>query len=334
MNLSSNINSTNEAQNGNGYTYKDNKDNKDNEIYDSYYNTSLIKKYYWTIFLVLMLSLGVMLNFSFFSQLQYLMVTKIKALVPCPLQYKEIKNIIFFPGIAFKDITFSKSCLKTTDDITFKELRFTFEGFGIYPLIGIKISSKIDYDDKTKLVINSLISWKESIFKIDEGQIGTTGFLPLFEKIPRIKGNVQVKSFLRVENKRSLIKEIGLLLKSNDLLISEQNIQGMTIPELAFKNFSLKATQSNQKTVNIEALIGIEKSPMYITLRGPMTLAADDFTSSSLKLKTDLRITPELLKNLAIVTLLLKKYEVRDGEYRLSVGGTLKAPSLMQYDAP
>lgn len=218
---------------------------EENSLREEFYAFILFKKIYWPLIIVFFVSFGLLFNLSLKHYFESYIARVIKESSPCPISYKELKSSLFFiPKITFTDLKLAPSCLGSQSDFIFPSLDLKFAGFGLYPLLGLKLNIDLIFDQSTADV-DLLLSFNEVMVKIEKSHLLANNIIRKFPSIPKMKGEIELKLLTRHELKTNNIREINLLLQSKNFELLTQNIQGLTLPSLYIGPFNLKITQKN-----------------------------------------------------------------------------------------
>ncbi len=289
---------------------------------DIYYKKNLIGKKILIIFIFL-LAISFISNFP----LKLIIKNQVASLInnfenKCPITYKDIKVSFFLPQISLTSSNISGRCFKKPN-INFKldKAKLFFLGPSIYPL-GLKLKAEITYNT-SKINIYFIKSFRTDILKIEDTIISANLINKFIKGDELLFGTISLESLIDIKNMK--ISSLDLLVKSNNIGILPQNIQGFEIPSLNLQNLSFKGNYNGKELKLISAIIGTEMSPIYAKLNGTI-IPSPNVSFSQLNINGEIKFSEQLLNDVPL-GLLLNNKTTENGFYKVKVGGTVARPN-------
>ncbi len=138
-----------------------------------------------------------------------------------------------------------------------------------------------------------------------------------------LEGNAKVDLRLSLNNQQ--LDEYKLDVTSNDLVLPAQMITLLKVPELPLKTLNLKA-QGKKNNLSLDNLTLGNNSNLLLQSKGNFFLDFGFMANSQINLDLELKLSHALNQEFSILSSLLGKNKVAEGQYKMKITGTLAAP--------
>lgn len=296
------------------------------KLEESIYASTRLSKGKLIALFIFSLLIFVGINLSFTKRLTEQLEKVIKGTPQCPIIHKGIAIEWLLPKIVVKAPSLSASCFnrRKGGPLKLEDVAINLGIPSVYPP-GIKLHGEIKpIRGKSRINLYPIIGLTSHFIKISNTVIDDQLLAEIFGK-SIIEGMFEIESNLQVEN--SELANGDLLIKSKNLIIRSQNIQGLNLPQLRIGNFQVKANLNKTKLSIISLIIGDDQSPIYLSLSGNIRLNKYNVASSKLELAGDIRFSPDFITAFPAINLFLSGKESQGGMYRIEIGGSFNAPS-------
>lgn len=254
-----------------------------------------------------------------------LKIPSLAQIVGCPVQHSPIGANFFPPGLHLKTLSLPPGCTQKSTTLTFTDLIISFGGISFSPF-GPVINIQTLFDDfpvQAKLAIGlSQINFSSYYEKLS-----LTKFNVLLTKhigLPlTLTGNA--KFDLRVSLKNQQIDEYKLEILSNDLNLPSQMITFLKVPEIPLKVLNLKA-QGKKNNLSIDNLTIGSSSNLLLQSKGNMLVDFQFLPNTQLNMDLELKLSHALNQEFNMISTLLGKNKVSEGNYKMKISGTLASP--------
>jgi type II secretion system protein N len=265
--------------------------------------------------------------FPFNQKLENIIRNSVRIAAGCNLNFKELKFEFLLPKIVINDLNLPSSCIGgDSSSLNFKQLRLYFRGPSFSPLgIALKLETQFL---KTDVNVYLALGLNSQTIKLEQQFIN---FAQLSEFIPEVKINGQLELNGVVKLHKNNLEQISGYIRSQDVIFPPQNIQGFNTPELSPRNFivKLETDVNNSEHVNIqEFIIGDQSANIRAKFNGKIFLNNRSLAYSRLDLKGEFALSPDIIKEFAIIESLLSSYNKTDEFYQVQIIGTLNSPSI------
>jgi len=268
-----------------------------------------------------------LIAFPFNQKFENIVRNVVKTSVGCGVNFKELKFEFLLPKIVLNDLQLPQNCFQGINHgINFRQIRLYLRGPSFSPFgIALKLETellKTDFNIYLALGLNSqAIKFEQQIINFDK----------FSEFIPQVKmqGQLELNGVLHL--KKQNIEKMSGYIRSQNLIIPPQNIQGFNTPELSPRNFVLKIETdvNNAEYINVQEMImGDQASNIRAKFNGKVVLNNRSLSNSRLDLKGEFALSPEILKEFGIIEQLLSSFNKTDEFYQIQIGGTIDSPQF------
>ena len=297
------------------------------EIEESLYQTPKVFKFQLFILSSTLLALGFLFNFPLGNIINSNIEKAISSNPACPIMHGGTEFSFFFPSITIKNPTISAKCFGGKSDIALKDIELNLVTPSFSP-IGLRFSTQLS-DGKSTINLSPVLSYPTQKISIQDSKIKGSFFNNILQQSNLINGDLLIDAL--VELKDGDLDSGDFHLKSKNLSIPSQSVQGFDLPLLNFELLSLKGALKNQKHLNIQTLIlGGPKSPIQLQLAGKIELNKKSINQSNYDLNGEIKFAPTFLEAFPILTPFLVGKKNADGFYRVKLKGSFNKLSMPQ----
>lgn len=296
------------------------------------YQVTQIIGFKWILLFILLLIIGFTINFPVKEKIETTLRTTLANNSKCPIFFDELKYNLIPPSIDLLEINVPSICSdKTLKDLQVPKLRAGLGGISFSPL---GLVSNIDIHLlKSPISAKIILGIGKYAIKIDNNQVNLTELMGLLKKPYRVGGDAELYTKLIFDGQNISEGEIGL--KSNNLILPSQNISSFETPNLDLKNLDLAIIIPEGSTDYLIQRfdIGSQDAPLRVRLNEPGIIKAnpENFNKSRLDVKLELAPSRALLDQFLIIESLLSPYNLKDGFYRIKLGGEVGKPKPTSY---
>lgn len=297
----------------------------DTELADDIYLPKNIPVVKIVLFGLVAMALGLLINFPIVGMIESKVRSAILENPNCPIQTQQFQFRVFPPRLNMNGVQIAGSCFQNPgQSLQFDSLSFGLTRPSFYPvglLFNTVVKSKTD-----NLNVSLSVGIPSPKFRLYPSKLDTKNI-----NVIAGTGNL-LRGDLNFEGQGTLdwgfdLKNMSLIVRSTNLVIPAQTIQGLQLPSLNFGSALLKLRVQDHTDVLVEEMIiGSETSPMTASLRGRIDLNQTFLGSSELSLNTDLFMAEDLINSFPIVNLFLGSYAQGDGKFQFLLTGPLSSP--------
>lgn len=274
---------------------------------------------------VLLFLLGFAFNFPFNQKVENFVEVSLLGQMGCPIAHDGIRTSWFFPSIEIVRPKISRHCFDSTNDVQLDSLSMKLAFPSFFPP-GPRFHIPLSLD-QTNISIYTTATIGGMHFNIRDAHIGKDMLALLGPQAQTFKGDFTLNAIMTLPYTGGPPSDANIHVKSTNLTIPSQNIQGFLVPQLPLNNFSLKASIKGQQMELIELIVGDAASPLRGILQGPITLNSQDISASQLDLEGNLKFSEKFLQEYSFIQLFLQGGQGDDGSYSLGIRGTLAQPN-------
>lgn len=290
---------------------------------DEIYNyKSIPKKYFLIIGVIFLLFISLTLPWG-----KMLKVPQLSQLVGCPVQHSPISANFFPPGIHINDITFPSACTGINQNIVLNNLVVSFGGLSFSPL-GPVIDIKTTFEN-LPVQVKIAVGFNQVNISSYYDKLALNKLVPILNKylaLPIIlEGNAKID--LRLSMINQLLDEYKLDITSTDLNLPAQIITMFKIPELPLKTLNLKA-QGKKNNLSLDNLTLGSNANLLLQSKGNFLIDFSFIQNTQLNLDLELKLSHALNQEFSILSTLMGKNKVAEGQYKMKITGTLAAPTF------
>lgn len=296
----------------------------DDNIYDSESTSSILKIISLAL---LMLALGLLLNFSISKSIENKVVQALSSNAYCSIAHDKLNLKLLFPSLNIQQMNIPASCFQSQgQSIKLDSLNFYLSGISFYPF-GLKFSGEALSDD---VDIKSSISLglPRPMFKLHESRIDMKVINSIISKPNLLKGQLILEA--QGELSGAEVESANLLLKATQLSLPTQNINGLKLPTLNFGEAASKMRLVERTQLNIdEFILGNNNAPIVGKMSGQILLNQANINTSRMELGAEVKFAPEFVESFPIINLFLNNKEINeDGFYILELTGPVGSPNF------
>jgi type II secretion system protein N len=265
--------------------------------------------------------------FPFNQKLENIVRNVVRSSAGCAVNFKDLKFEFLLPKIVINDLNVPSQCLGSESaSLNFKQLRLYFRGPSFSPLgIALKLETQVL---KTDLNVYLALGLNSQTIKLEQQVVN---FAQLSEIIPEVKINGQLELNGVIKLHKNNLEKISGYIRSQDVILPPQNIQGFNTPELSPRNLIIKLETdvNNAEHVNVqEFILGDQAANVRAKFNGKIILNNRSLGYSRLDLKGEFALAPEIIKEFSIIETLLSSYNKADEFYQVQLTGTINSPSV------
>jgi hypothetical protein len=287
---------------------------------DIYISQSIPKKY----FLLVGLLLSIISLFSI-PWGQLLKLPNLAQIMGCPAQHSSINANFFPPGVFIKNLTLPSACTGVNNNLIFNDLIISFGGISFSPF-GPVINIKTNLEN-FPLQAKIAVGLNQVNFSSYYEKLPLNKLVPILNKyvgLPIIlEGNAKLD--LRVSIINQQLDEYKLDITSNDLSLPSQMITFLKVPDLPLKTLNLKA-QGKKNNLSLDNLTLGSSSNLLLQSKGNFLLDFNFMPNTQLNLDLELKLSQALNQEFSLLSNLIGKSKVAEGQYKMKFSGTLSAP--------
>jgi hypothetical protein len=299
-----------------------------NHIEDDHYTLPKLPKKRLIIFITGLFFFALITHFPAKQKMESLLRNGLKTIPGCRLNFSKLNIELLLPKIILQDLTIPGHCLSQANPLKFDSINLNFRGPSFSPL-GLSFAAQsIVSNQNIKLYLalganSQVIKFDNQLIKLDK--------IKELSNLIRLKGDINLNGLIRLD--KGLLNNISLLIKSNNLVIPAQNIQGFAIPAITPKNLIIKAqtdSKQNNELYVQEFIIGDQNSELRAKFNGKIILNKSNLQLSQLDLKGEFALDSSILKELSFLEdLLAGMFSKADEFYQVKIGGNLTQPIPM-----
>lgn len=292
---------------------------------DEIYLTGKFSPFRLTIIFIILLLALIISNLSLGSKITAQLDLIIKGTPDCPFTHSGVEFSWFLPSIEIKNPSLPASCFNRRKGpaLKLKTVPIYLNFPSVYPF-GLKFHTEIKpAKGKSDINLYPIFGIKTHYLKITDTTIDDQLLAEIFGR-SIFDGEIQVESNLQLDSTGPQAGD--LLVKSKNLQIKSQSIEGLTIPQMRINNLQLKANLNKTKLSVISFILGDEQSPIYGSFTGNIRVNKYNFSSSKLELEGEIKFSPDFINAFPAINLFLSGKDSQGGLYRVQINGTVGAP--------
>ena len=290
------------------------------------YGLSQVFRFKWLLLFIFLLILGFALTYPVKEKVETGLRTALSSNNKCPIYFGDLSYNWFPPAINLTQINLPASCSdKTLKDLEIPKVTAGFGGISFSPF-GL-VSSVDIYLLKQPISAKIVVGIGNFALKIDRNLVNLTGLMSLLQEPYKIAGDAELSTRIVFENQT--IHEGDIRLQSENLILPSQNIKGFETPSLNVNTLDLiLEIPEGDNNYNLRKLtVGNADSPLRVNGSGTIKADPQNFNNSDLDIRLELAPSRSLLDQFLILESLLSPYNLKDGFYRIKLGGKLSRPS-------
>ncbi len=296
------------------------------KVQDEIYSKGRVPTVKIALLFVVILLFTVLSNLSISTKLTSMIDSGINSMRSCPIAHDGIEISWPIPTIIIKSPEISPKCFgrRSGKALSLRDIPISLGIPSVYPF-GLKLHTEIKKKgSKTKVNIYPTVAIGKNIIRITDTQL-TGDFISEIAGGDFLKGLITVESLIELVN--GTPTDGDLLLKSKNLVIPSQNLNGLSLPELKVNNFQVKGTLSKSKLTIVSFLVGDEKSPLIANFKGTIRLNKYNMMNSRINLSGEVKFSQELITAFPIINMLTSGKENQGGFYKVRLTGKLSSPN-------
>jgi type II secretion system protein N len=297
----------------------------DTELSDDIYISSSLPIAKIVIIGLVAMFLGFLLNYPLATSIENSVRAQILNNPTCPIQTQGFSFRAFPPKLSMSNVQISGVCFQNPmSSVQFNKVDFSLARPSFYPIGGLfraEVSSQYD-----SLKVDLGVGIPSPKFRIHRSTIDTETLNALTGTGGLLRGSFTVEGQGGL-NWAFDLNSLSMIVRSSNLVIPAQNVQGLQLPTMNFGNALLKLRMTESTTLNVEELVvGSDTSPLTASLSGSLELDPRFFGTSEINFLTDLFLAEDLMNSFPIVNLFLGSHALEDGHFRFRLTGPLNSP--------
>lgn len=296
---------------------------KDNVLPDEIYEQESYSKKYLLISVVAIIFV-IVLSIPWKSLFQ---IPSLSSLMGCPVQHSEITIKYFPPGPSMKSLNLPPQCTGLKQNIEIKDFALSFGGISFSPLGPVfNLSGNLE---SLPFSIRLAVGLGQINIGLYDEKISLSKLSAILKKHLNLPLDFSgtAKADLRFSITNNVLDEYQVHIQSQDLLLPQQNITLIQIPELPLKTLELKL-QGKKAKASLDNLTIGGNSTLLLQTKGNILFDFYYFANSQLDLNVEIKLSQKINENFAILSTILGNKKVGEGNFKFQLKGTVGSPSI------
>ena len=247
----------------------------------------------------------------------------------CNPDYDNITIGWLLPKVIITDLSLPSTCFgqNSNENIRFNFVTINFNFINFSPFgLPFKIETEMNAQPLSLYFVQGI---SERLIRVKDQSLVFSRIKPLIGDKLKISGNMVLDFSLLLTNNNS-IQSLELKVRSKDLQLPAQNLQGFTTPNLKLNDLYLEATSGKAPRILIEKfLIGDTESPIRANFKGHVDMQQGNLPFSPMDLTGEMAFSENLKQQLPLIDIMFQTFAQVDGFYQIRLGGMLGSPKAL-----